>query len=123
MDDQLEEPLFNIGAVARMTDIPEATLRMWERRYDFPKSSRTSGGHRLYSQENVFRLQWVKARMNEGMQVRQAIRALRRVEQDGAFTPDPSRTSGWSEPVREDTSLSVFHKRLLDALSEHNLED
>jgi len=37
-----EEPLLNIGAVSRMTDIPETTLRVWERRYDFLRSARTA---------------------------------------------------------------------------------
>lgn len=71
-----EEHLFNIGAVARMTDIQEATLRAWERRYDFPKSGRTAGGHRLYSQQDILRLKWVKLRVEEGMQVSKAILAL-----------------------------------------------
>jgi DNA-binding transcriptional MerR regulator len=42
-----EEPLYNIGVVARMTGISMPTLRAWERRYDFPDSERTAGGHRL----------------------------------------------------------------------------
>ncbi len=42
-----EEPVYNIGIVARMTGVPENTLRVWERRYDFPQSARTEGGHRL----------------------------------------------------------------------------
>jgi len=78
-----EEPLFNIGAVARMTDIPEATLRVWERRYHFPHSARTAGGHRLYSQQEVERLQWVKKHLDNGMQASLAIQALRRAEQEG----------------------------------------
>ena len=71
-----EEPLYNIGVVARMTSIPMATLRIWERRYDFPQSSRTAGGHRLYSEKQVMQLRWVKARSDEGMQTGQAVRAL-----------------------------------------------
>ena len=78
-----EEPLFNIGAVSRMTDISETALRVWERRYDFPKSARTDGGHRLYSQQEVMRLQWVKQRTDEGMQISQAIRALHHHEREG----------------------------------------
>jgi MerR family transcriptional regulator, light-induced transcriptional regulator len=77
------EPLYNIGVVSRMTGLSMATLRAWERRYEFPSSERTSGGHRLYSEKDVLRLQWVKARINDGMQTSQAIQALQHQEKDG----------------------------------------
>jgi MerR family transcriptional regulator, light-induced transcriptional regulator len=118
-----EEPLFSIGACARMTDLPEATLRVWERRYDFPKSSRTSGGHRLYSQEDVLRLKWVKARLVEGMQVSRAIQALRRAEEAQTLQlgvtarPDTQRLYG------DDAPIKVLNERLRDALFKRRLED
>jgi MerR family transcriptional regulator, light-induced transcriptional regulator len=118
-----EEPLLSIGTCARMTDLPEATLRVWERRYDFPKSSRTSGGHRLYSQEDVLRLQWVKARLAEGMQVSQAIQALRRAEEsktlqvEGTAQPDDERLQGTDAPIQ------VLHARLRDVLFKRRLDD
>jgi len=77
------EPLYNIGVVSRMTLITMATLRAWERRYDFPEASRTVGGHRLYSERDILRLRWVKYRIDEGMQTAQAINALRHQEQTG----------------------------------------
>ena len=119
-----EEPLFNIGVVSRMTDIMEATLRVWERRYDFPRSARTAGGHRLYSQQEIMRLKWVKMRVEEGMQVSKAIQALYHVEkeEDGLLhgggpssqLPTPRKT--------EDASLPLFHKRLLNSLLAHDTE-
>ena len=75
-----EEHLYNIGVVTRMTGISMATLRAWERRYDFPESGRTAGGHRLYSERDIMRLRWVKGRIGEGMQTAQAIQALRHQE-------------------------------------------
>lgn len=92
------EPLYNIGVVTRMTGISMATLRAWERRYDFPQSGRTSGGHRLYSEKDIMRLNWVKARIEEGMQTSQAIQALRYQEDSGEFAPT-------SEPVHAEPSL------------------
>ena len=61
-----EEPLFNIGAVERVTGVPVATLRAWEHRYGFPESARTPGGHRLYSQRDIQRIEWVKERIEQG---------------------------------------------------------
>ena len=78
-----DEPLYNIGAVSRMTGITMATLRAWERRYDFPSSKRTSGGHRLYSERDILQLRWVKDRTQEGMQTSQAVAALHYQEQAG----------------------------------------
>ena len=80
------EPLYNIGVVARMTGVSMATLRAWERRYQFPDSERTAGGHRLYSERDVMRLRWVKERIDEGMQTAQAISALRHQERNGNLT-------------------------------------
>ena len=78
-----DEPLYNIGVVSRMTGLTMATLRAWERRYDFPDAKRTLGGHRLYSEQDIFRLRWVKERIDEGMQTAQAILALRHQEETG----------------------------------------
>jgi DNA-binding transcriptional MerR regulator len=114
-----DEPLFNIGAVSRMTEISETTLRVWERRYDFPKSARTAGGHRLYSQQEVARLQWVRQRIDEGMQTSQAIRALQHAEREGAG----AHAESVSELVRRESSvdsLEILHQRLLASLLAHN---
>ena len=78
-----DEPLYNIGVVARMTGLSMAALRAWERRYEFPEAERTAGGHRLFSEEDVMRLRWVKARIDEGMQTAQAIQALHHQETTG----------------------------------------
>lgn len=123
MSHQEERPVFGIGSVARMTDIPEATLRVWERRYPFPRSARTSGGHRLYSQQDVLRLQWVKARIDEGMQVSQAIRALQRAEQQGEGLSPAAGASDRSAEAGNGVSLHALQRRVFAALLEHNLEE
>ncbi len=119
LDGASDEPLYNIGIVARMTGIPVATLRVWERRYGFPQSSRTPGGHRLTSEREVARLRWVKARVDEGMQTGQAIRALQHLEQQGR-SPEAQP----STPPREiitDASLSAYRDRLTAALLVNDL--
>lgn len=112
--DSDNEPLYNIGAVSRITDVAETTLRVWERRYDFPNSSRTEGGHRLYSQNEVARLQWVKLRIDEGMQVSQAIKALQHSEQEGRLT-----ATAFTSPPRNAEEFTAFYDRLLNALLQH----
>lgn len=48
------------GAVARMLRMPVATLRNWERRYGLTQSVLTSGGQRLYSEDDVRRLALIR---------------------------------------------------------------
>lgn len=115
-----DEPLYNIGVVARMTDIPVATLRVWERRYGFPQSERTAGGHRLYSEREVLRLRWIKARIEEGMQIGQAVRALHHLEQGGRFPEAPLVAS--VETCHAEDHLSVFEERLTTALIDLNTD-
>ena len=122
-----DESIYNIGSVARMTDIPAATLRIWERRYGFPETERTEGKHRLYSEKEIQRLHWIKARLDEGMQVRQAIRALRVAEAgDGLAAAKPASMSPIDrseEASRGDHIVNVhidaLRKKLLDALLAH----
>jgi len=117
----VDEPLYNIGVVARMTGIPVATLRVWERRYGFPAAARTAGGHRIYSGHEVQRLRWVKARVAEGMQAGKAVHAMQvMMAQDSLPEPDvadPLR----GPPEAATSSLGIFHQRLTEALLAHDL--
>lgn len=120
-----EEPLYNIGVVSRMTGVSMATLRAWERRYDFPEANRTAGGHRLYSEMDVMRLQWVKERIDEGMQTAQAINALRHQEQSGHTIQLPRSTYTTTKEVISkisDTRLTHYQSRLVEALLERDLQ-
>ncbi|HKY92535.1 MAG TPA: MerR family transcriptional regulator [Nevskiaceae bacterium] len=60
------EDQYRIAAVARMTGVPETTIRMWERRYRVVEPARSSGNGRLYSRAEVERLQLVKAVVDAG---------------------------------------------------------
>ena len=55
-----------IGAVARMTGVDEHTLRIWERRYGFPKPERSSGGTRLYRLDDVRKLRLINQALSRG---------------------------------------------------------
>jgi DNA-binding transcriptional MerR regulator len=118
-----DEPIYNIGVVSRMTGIPVATLRVWERRYQFPSAGRTSGGHRLYSEQELARLRWVKSTIDEGMQTSQAIRALHsrerqgRIPELGALAPAPA-----PQPAVGGSSLEVFRRRFTQALENSELD-
>lgn len=126
-----DEPLYNIGVVTRMTGISKATLRAWERRYGFPDSERTSGGHRLYSERDIIQLRWVKNRIDQGMQTAQAIRALHhqeslaKVEEDLAGPPsdEPPLVSMPELDSSTNPLMLVYQKRMLQAFLEKDTEE
>lgn len=119
-----EEPLYNIGVVARMTGVSMPTLRAWERRYSFPDSERTAGGHRLYSERDVLRLRWVKARIDEGLQTSQAIQALHHQEDVGRLVP-VEQPQSWQEDQRTGSGahLGAYQQRLMETLLRRDVDN
>ncbi|MFE6074385.1 MerR family transcriptional regulator [Paenibacillus sp. NPDC057886] len=52
--------VYSIKQVAAMLGIPTVTLRAWENRYSAVTPERTESGYRLYTEENVADLRWLK---------------------------------------------------------------
>lgn len=59
-------PRFRTAAVARMTGIAVATLRVWERRYRIVAPPQSVSGHRLYSSADVRRLGMIRSLVEQG---------------------------------------------------------
>jgi CheY-like chemotaxis protein len=62
-----DPPIYSIGAVSSMVNVPAATLRTWEDRYAVVEPSRSAGGHRLYSRSDVEKLRLFAERVQGGM--------------------------------------------------------
>jgi MerR family transcriptional regulator, light-induced transcriptional regulator len=58
--------LSSISDVERDTGVPKETLRVWERRYDFPQPERDHNGERQYPAAQVHRLRLVKRLLDLG---------------------------------------------------------
>ena len=56
----------SIRVTSRLTRIELDTLRMWERRYGFPKPERSEGGSRVYSDEDVESLKLISRALELG---------------------------------------------------------
>ena len=56
----------SIRVVSRLTGVEPHTLRMWERRYGFPKPARCSGGDRLYVKSDVEALLLIRRALING---------------------------------------------------------
>lgn len=66
----------NIAALAKRTGIAPDTLRKWEQRYGILRPTRTEGGQRRYSEHDVDRVVWLKARLDEGYRIGAAAELL-----------------------------------------------
>jgi DNA-binding transcriptional MerR regulator len=61
-----QEAFYRIGAVSRLTGLPANTIRTWERRHDAVQPQRSQGGGRLYSDDDIERLQLLKELSAQG---------------------------------------------------------
>lgn len=69
-------PWLNIAALTKRTGVPADTIRKWEQRYGVLKPHRTAGGQRRYSEVDVARVEWLKARLGEGYRIGEAAALL-----------------------------------------------
>lgn len=86
---------YRIKTVERMTGIPAATLRAWEKRYGVVEPGRTDGGHRVYAERDIVHLQRLKRLVDDGLSIGEAVELAAR--------PSSSRTadSGPLEAARD----------------------
>lgn len=66
MSNHQESAMFSISIVEKKTGVNKFLLRMWERRYDFPKPLRDEKGERIYSEQDIKKLILVKKLMELG---------------------------------------------------------
>lgn len=88
---QDSRPVYSIGAISRILDIPTSTIRSWEERYAVVVPERSPGGHRLYTRDQVEQLRFISAQVADGMQPGDAHRLLEeRLAEDGQRLTPPS---------------------------------
>ena len=69
MSDTPNEPRHAIGAVESRTGLSTHAIRAWENRYGAVEPERTEGGHRLYSEAQVRRLQLLRELTEHGHRI------------------------------------------------------
>ncbi len=81
-----------IGAISHEIGLTKDTLRVWERRYGFPQPLRSTGGERLYPQEQVTKLRLVKRLLDAGHRpskvLPQSIALLQQLAEDSGIGQD-----------------------------------
>lgn len=107
-DEPIQDELFPIREVARLTGVNPITLRAWERRYALIRPTRTLSGHRLYSLADVERVRWIQTWIQRGVPVGKVSAILARTR-----GPDLAQSLG---RYPAETSLAFWHNRLQQAL-------
>lgn len=72
VETSLDFPIYSIKAVSHISGVTEPTLRAWEKRYSVLTPKRTDSGHRRYTKRDIYRVIWLRQRLEEGMSISQA---------------------------------------------------
>lgn len=112
IEDPNNLPIYNIKAISQLTGLLPVTLRAWERRYGLPKPKRGDQGYRLYSEEDLRTLQWLKAQVDAGMSISRAVEYLIELRDSGK---NPLQSLP-QKPVDNFDNIQQFQQELLKSL-------
>jgi len=116
----------NISAVEREAGLSKDVLRMWERRYGFPKPVRDDNGERRYSVAEVAKLRAIKRLMDVGLRPGKIIRhsleelnalaegkavARREAGSTGAASEILALLSGQAAPALQNTLANLLMRQ------------
>jgi DNA-binding transcriptional MerR regulator len=107
--------LYPIRTVSSLTGVNAVTLRAWERRYGLIQPQRTPKGHRLYTREDIERIERVLTLLNQGISISQ----VKPLVEDNLATAAPLSGAAYSDEWQR------YRDRLLQAIErfdEHALD-
>lgn len=109
---------YRIKSVAEMVGVPRNTLLAWERRYGLVQPSRRANGYREYSSDDVRTLRELKALVDAGHRVGEAVSLLREQAERAKEAAEQRKAEG----APRGGSLERQSERLRDALLEYDRE-
>jgi len=101
----------NISAVERETGLSKDVLRMWERRYGFPKPARDENGERQYSLAETAKLRSIKRLMDVGVRPGKLI---------GLTLAELDSMTDARAPVRPDAPFPSLERDVVAMLKTHD---
>jgi MerR family transcriptional regulator, light-induced transcriptional regulator len=120
MNDRLPTPMLtlSIAAVERDTGLTKDTLRVWERRYGFPRPSRDPVGERAYPIDQVERLRLIKRLLDAGHRPGRVVALDReQLEQLGRTLPTAGAPAvALLDDAAIQACLQLLHRHDVDAL-------
>lgn len=124
MNDRAPPPYLSrsIAAVERDTGLSKDTLRVWERRYGFPKPDRDASGERVYPIDQVEKLRAVRRLMDVGHRpgkiIGLPIADLQALAAESSNRPSPPAKPGADADVASLDGL----QRFIDIVKAHEAE-
>jgi DNA-binding transcriptional MerR regulator len=103
---------YNISAVERDTGFSKDVLRMWERRYGFPKPGRDDNGERQYTAADVSKLRAMKRLMDVGLRPGKII---------GLTLSELNAMADARAPARRDDLAPSTERDVLAMLTSHDV--
>ena len=116
--------MYKINAVSKLLDMPSVTIRSWETRYHAITPKRTESGHRIYTEENINDLRWLKKQVYDNkMNISQAVELLTIQKEKG--TSDQRQAVDHSHVQSFDMQVDELYHAVLQFDSEkcHQLFD
>jgi MerR family transcriptional regulator, light-induced transcriptional regulator len=117
--DLSNEPKFTIKAVASQTGIRPVTLRAWERRHEVLSPHRADNRYRLYSEQDIAILRWLKNRVEDGISISNAVTELRSMTKNNIW---PEAIPAVPSPIQGTSSTppAQYANQLFSALIKHD---
>lgn len=113
---------YKIGTIARSTGVSPVLLRAWERRYGLLRPDRGSGGHRLYTEDDLILLGRVQDLIKEGRSIGEIAAMGREAILDSASGTAPS-AEGPSSSSPGGERLSRYKDQIVDAVVRLDSDD
>jgi DNA-binding transcriptional MerR regulator len=109
------EALLRIGELSKRTGVSAESLRAWERRYELLRPTRSAGGLRLYSLEDLERVHKMRAHLAAGLAAAEAARLA-------AAPGAENARSASAEPARLRAALAAAVDRFDEAAAQTLLD-
>jgi methanogenic corrinoid protein MtbC1 len=115
------DPKYTIKTVTIQTGIRSVTIRAWEKRYGLLTPQRSENRYRLYSEQDVALLRWVKMMADNGMMISRVAAEVNRFRETGEWpeTPPPMVQV---RPAMQEIPPSRLADQLYQALVVHHEE-
>src|SRR5207249_11302832 len=111
MQEELHDLVQNISTVERETGLSKDVLRMWERRYGFPKPARDDNGERQYTLADTAKLRAIKRLMDIGARPGKII---------GLSLDELNALADARAPLRADIAMPSMERDVVSMLKSHD---
>lgn len=115
-----DKPKYRIKTVGQKTGIPPITLRAWERRYQILSPTRETNRYRLYSDQDVRILLWLKKRLEEGMSISEAAAELKDISPQEMKFENPEVEKKERPKKSDSVSIRDLRDKIYSALVNHD---